>query len=222
MRYLLLLPLLTLLACKPDPQADTAAAAANTQLTTAQGKPEPADYKMTGDAATDAVIREYVRLDEQYHAGMLQRKDVTYQCGKILGRVELYTEDGKFAMAVNHYNDGDQRTVTDRWYLKDEAPVHFKSESITWEIQGPMVKQANGMETPGIRTATNEYRYYIADGKVFKFLKKSYEHFNYRSDNVDPATVANVPANTNGDIPARFAIVEAARETGSVACELWN
>jgi|GEM_PF-1656111 hypothetical protein len=220
MRYLpFLLFSLLLTACAGEPTPDTAAeAAADTQLTTPAGRDLPADQKMTGDPATDTVITRYAYLENQYQTGMLQRKDAVYECGKINGRIELYNDKGDFAMAINSYNDGPQRSVTDRWYFTNGKPAHLFSESVTWEIAGPSVIDSNGNELPGIRTATAHYRYYLADGKTFKFLKKKWEHFNYRNDNVDPASVADEPAATDGAVPERIALVTTARETGVVDC----
>lgn len=224
MRYLsFLLFALLLTACAGDATSTTAAeAAASTQLTTPPGRDLPADQQMTGDAATDTVIARYAYLENQYQTGMLQRKDVVYECDKINGRIELYTEKNKLAMALNTYNDGPQRTVTDRWYFANGSPVHLLSESMTWEIAGPMVKDNNGNELPGIRTATAQYRYYLADGQTFKFLKKRWEHFNYRTDNVDPETIDNELTETDGAVPARIAVVNTAQETGVVDCKAFQ
>lgn len=182
----------------------------------------PTDQRMTGDAATDSIRAAANRIDVRFQTGMLQQKNIAYACDKIRGLVELYTDNGVTVLARGKYNDGDTRTVIDNTYFKDGEPFYHYSETNTWELDGTMRTLSNNSEVPGVRNTTAQYRYYLADGTVFKFLKRKYEHYTYALDNPDPDTLPLEEMPVNAELPFRYGLAKSALETGAVDCALFK
>lgn len=178
----------------------------------------PTDQQMTGDPAIDNIRTESNRIDAQFQAGMLQQKNVAYHCDKIRGLVELHTENGEIVLARGKYTDGDTRTVIDNSYFKDGELIYHYSETNTWELDGTMRTLSNNSEVPGVRNTTAQYRYYVADGAVFKFLKRKYDHYTYATDNPNPDTLPLEEMTPGKELPFRYGLAKSALETGAVDC----
>ncbi len=178
----------------------------------------PTDQQMTGDPAIDSIRTEANRIDDQFQAGMLQQKNVAYLCEEIRGLVELHTENGETVLARGKYTDGDTRTVIDNSYFKDGELFYHYSETNTWELDGTMRTLSNNSEVPGVRNTTAQYRYYVADGAVFKFLKRKYDHYTYATDNPNPDTLQLIEMTPGKELPFRYGLAKSALETGEVDC----
>jgi hypothetical protein len=153
---------------------------------------------------------------------MLQQRNVDYHCGKLNGIIQLHTENGKVVLALNQYKDGTQQTTTDRWYFKDEQLIFQLSETNSWQLDGPMMQDSNGNMIPGVKNTTAQYRYYVKDNTVFKFLKKKYDHFTHKVDNVNPDAVPMEEMTTNGELPFRFGLAKQAMEDSEVDCDFFT
>lgn len=182
----------------------------------------PLDRQETGDASIDAIRAEYGRIEDQYEKGMLQQRNVDYTCGELVGGIQLHTENGKIVLALNQYKDGTQQTTTDRWYFQDEQLIFQLSETNTWQLDGPMMQDSNGNMVPGVKNTTAQYRHYVKDGTVFKFLKKKYDHYTHKVDNVHPDAVPMEEMTTNGKLPFRFGLAQQAMENGAVDCSFFT
>jgi hypothetical protein len=216
MRFLILFLFAALFSCTDNNPPATA--------TTSEPAPVavPLDRQESGDANVDAIRTEYGRIEDQYEKGMLQQRNVEYRCGELDGIIQLYTENGQIALAINQYKDGTQQTTTDRWYFKDEQLVFQLSETNSWQLDGPMMQDSNGNMIPGVKNTTAQYRYYVKDNAVFKFLKKKYDHYTHKVDNVNPDAVPMEEMTTNGDLPFRFGLAQQAMENGAVDCDFFT
>jgi len=215
MRLSTLTLLLLLLAACGDPVAPPAP-------TPAPVATIPTDRQVIGDPAIDDIRAEAGRIDDQFEAGMLQQKNVPYTCGDIRGVVELYTEKGTTVLTRSKYSDGDTRTVIDNSYFKDGALIFHYAETNTWEFDGTMRTLSNNSEVPGVRNTTAEYRYYVADGTVFRFLKRKYDHFTYALDNPNPDTLSLQEMTPGKGLPFRYGLASQALETGAVSCDFFE
>ncbi|WP_020570964.1 hypothetical protein [Neolewinella persica] len=216
MRYFSLLVFALLLSCSGNEAPITA--------TTTEPAPAavPLDRQESGDERIDAIRNEYGRIEDQYEKGMLQQRNVDYHCGELDGSIQLHTENGKIVLALNQYKDGTQQTTTDRWYFQDGQLIFQLSETNTWQLDGPMMQDSNGNMIPGVKNTTAQYRHYVKDGTVFKFLKKKYDHYTHKVDNVNPDTVPMEEMTTNGALPFRFGLAKQAMENGAVDCNFFT
>jgi hypothetical protein len=216
MRFLSLALFAVLISCADNSQP---AAATNTEPAPAVA---PLDRQESGDASIDAIRTEYGRIEDQYEKSMLQQRNVDYHCGELNGTVQLHTENGKIVLALNRYKDGTQQTTTDRWYFQDEQLIFQFSETNTWQLDGPMMQDSNGNMIPGVKNTTAQYRHYVKDGTVFKFLKKKYDQYTHRVDNVIPETVPMQEMPTNGELPFRFGLAQQAMDNGAIDCSFFT
>jgi hypothetical protein len=182
----------------------------------------PTDQQMTGEAAIDSIRAAANRIESRFQAGMLQQKNVAYVCDKIRGLVELYTDNGATVLARGKYTDGDTRTVIDNTYFKDGEPFYHYSETNTWELDGTMRTLSNNSEVPGVRNTTAQYRYYVDNGAVLKFLKRKYDHYTYALDNPNPDTLPLEEMPSGGELPFRYGLAKSALETGAVDCAFFQ
>ncbi|MFT5999318.1 MAG: hypothetical protein ACI81P_001776 [Neolewinella sp.] len=216
MRFLSLLLFAVLFTCTDNNQP--------TAATTTEPAPVaiPLDRQQSGDANIDLIRTEYGRIEDQYEKGMLQQRNVDYRCEDLNGSIQLHTENGKIVLALNQYKDGTQQTTTDRWYFQEEQLIFQLSETNSWQLDGPMMQDSNGNMIPGVKNTTAQYRHYVKDAGVFKFLKKKYDHYTHKVDNVIPETVPMQEMPTNGKLPFRFGLATQAIENGAVDCSFFT
>lgn len=220
MRFLLLFLFALVLGC-----SNTEQPVAQTDEPTVEAPAPPAipfDRQLTGDADLDPIRNEYSRIEDQFAGGMLQQKNVQYVCDQLKGTIELYRENDKVILAVNNYKDGDQTTISDRWYFKDGQLIFQLSESDSWQLDGPMMQDSNGNEIPGVRNTNAQYRYYVKDGTTFKFLKKTHDHFTYRTDNVNPDTLPFEEMTVPTGLPYKYNLLKGALDNGKVDCSFFT
>jgi len=86
---------------------------------------------------------------------------------------------------------------------------------LAWELDGTMRTLSNNSEVPGVRNTTAQYRYYVADGAVFKFLKRKYDHYTYATDNPNPDTLPLEEMTPGKELPFRYGLAKSALETGA-------
>lgn len=219
MRFLPLLLFTVLLSCADNSAPEITNAAEPAPATVA---PVPFDQQESGDPDIDAIRAEYGRIEDQYEKSMLQQRNVDYHCGELKGTVQLHSENGKIVLALNQYKDGPQQTTTDRWYFQDEKLIFQLSETNSWQLDGPMMQDSNGNMIPGVKNTTAQYRYYVKDGAVFKFLKKKYDHYTHKVDNVNPDAVTIEDMPTNGELPFRYGLAQQAMEQGVIDCSFFT
>lgn len=182
----------------------------------------PTDQQVTGDPAIDNIRTEANRIDAQFQTGMLQQKNVTYACNQVRGLLELYTEKGETVLTRSKYSDGDTRTVIDNSYFKGGQLIYHYSEINDWQLDGTMRTLNNNHEVPGVQNTTIQYRYYIADGAIFKSLKRKFDHFTYATDNPNPDTLPLEEMPLGEKLPLRYGLAKSALETGVVDCGLFE
>lgn len=208
--------LLLLTAC--GPATEPTAAVATT--------PPSPPIVLTDQQESDDPVVSYVRkhqaiIDELFTTGMLQQKNVQYNCGGLRGTAEVHRKDGEVMLVRNRYNDGENRVITDRFYYKDGEIFHQFSETLRWEFDGTTKLDQNGNEVPGIINHLARYRYYIQKGKVVKFLKRK---FDFSSLEAQPAEESFpleevTPAS---ELPYRTALARAAIEKNAVDCAVFQ
>jgi len=212
------LMLLLLTACGP---ATEPAAAAATTTAAAPPAATPTDEQVTGDPVIDYARKHQGIIDGLFTTGMLQQKNIAYVCDDLRGTAEVHKKDGQVVLVRNRYNDGDNRTITDRFYYKDSELIHQFSETLRWEFDGSTQIDQNGNAVPGIINHVARYRYYIREGKVAKFLKRK---FDFTSLEAQPAEEdfpleEMTPAS---ELPYRTELARAVIEDGAVDCEVFR
>lgn len=220
MRFLPVLLLALLFSCS---NADTPTSEVTASTEEAPATPAtPYDRQLTGDADLDPIRTEYARIEDLLQGGMLQQENVEYHCDKINGVIELHRENDQVVLAINKYKDGDQITITDRWYLSNSNLIFQLSESDSWQLDGPMMTDSNGNQIPGVRNTNAQYRYYVKDGATFKFLKKTYDFFTHKVDNVNPDTLPFEEMTVPTSLPFKYALLKEVLENGKVNCSFFT
>ena len=181
----------------------------------------PTDEQETGEPAIDYIRKDQAVINTLFKTGMLQQRNVQYACEGIRGTAEVHQKGGHPVLVRNTYNDGDNRTITDRFYYKDGALFHQFSETLRWEFDGSTQIDQNGNAVPGIVNHVARYRYYIQEGKVVKFLKRK---FSFSSLEIEPAEEGfpleeMTPAS---ELPYRTELARAAIEDGEVDCAIFQ
>ncbi len=182
----------------------------------------PFDRKQGDDPAVNAIKTAYSRIEDAYQSNGLQRKRFNFNCSDLLGRFEVFTENDEVVLALGEYKDGTQRTVTDRWYFRNGELIFQLSENNTWQLDGPMRQDSNGNAIPGVKNTTYQYRYYVSDGKVFKSLKKKWDHYSYRVDNVDPQAVPHEEMPETDRLPYQYTLARSVITADSVNCDFFS
>lgn len=181
----------------------------------------PIDEQVTGEPAIDYIRKHQAEVDKLFTAGMLQQRNIQYACEGIRGMAEVHQKDGQPVLVRNTYNDGKNRTITDRFYYKDGELFHQFSETLRWEFTGSTQIDQNGNAVPSIVNHVDRYRYYIRGGEVVKFLKRK---FDFSSLEVQPAEEdfpieEMTPAS---ELPYRTELARAAIEDGKVDCAVFQ
>lgn len=210
--------ILLLASCGPatEPTAEPA--------TTTEPAPPPVtptDEQVTGDPVIDYARKQQGIIDELFTTGMLQQKNITYVCDGIRGTAEVHKNGDQVVLVRNRYNDGEDRTITDRFYYVDDELVHQFSETLRWEFDGATKTDQNGTEVPVINNYVSRYRYYIREGKVLKFLKRK---FNFTSPAATPVE-ENYPLEEMtpaSELSYRTELARMAIEDGVVDCEIFK
>ncbi len=182
----------------------------------------PFDRKLGDDPAVNFIKTAYARIEDAYESNGLQRKRFAFNCGDLLGRFELHSEGDEVVLAIGEYKDGTQRTVTDRWYFRDGELIFQLSENNTWQLEGPPRVDSNGNTIPGVKNTTHQYRYYVSEGKVFKSLKKKWENYTYRTDNVDPEAVPFEEMPKTDRLPFQYTLAKSVIAADSVNCDFFT
>ncbi len=219
MRFILSTFLLLLLtACGPTSES------ASTTATTIAPPPPPmvlTDEEESDDPAVNFIRKHQGIINDLFSTGMLQQKNVQYNCDGLRGTAEVHRKDGEVRLVRNRYNDGDNRTITDRFYYKDGELIHQFSETLRWEFDGTTQKDQNGNEVPGIINHVDRYRYYVQNGTVVKFLTRK---FSFSSLEVQPAE-ENFPLLETAPpakLPYRTKLAQSASEEGTVDCSVFQ
>lgn len=215
MRFLPLLLLCLLFSCSDN---STPAPAATSSTPDAPAV-IPFDREMGDDPAINAIKTAYARIEDLYQSNGLDRKRLSFDCGDLMGRFEILKENGEVVLALGEYKDGTQRTVTDRWYFRNGELFFQLSENNTWLLDGPMRTDSNGNSIPGVKNTTYQYRYYISEGKVYKSLKKTWENYSYRTDNVNPAEVPHEEMEPLDRLPFQYTFAKSVIAADSVNCD---
>jgi hypothetical protein len=207
----LLLILLT--ACGPTTEPTTAAPATPAVISI--------DEQVSGDPAIDYIRKHQAEVDKLFTSGMLQQRNIQYACEDIRGMAEVHQKDGQPVLVRNTYNDGKNRTITDRFYYKDGELFYQFSETLRWEFTGSTQIDQNGNAVPSIVNHVARYRYYIREGEVVKFLKRK---FDFSSLEVQPAEEdfqieEMTPAS---ELSYRTKLARTAIEDGKVDCAVFQ
>jgi hypothetical protein len=208
--------LLLLTACGPATEPATAPSAVPPPPPVT-----PTDRQESDDPTVNFIRKHQAIIDDLFTTGMLQQKNVQYNCNGLRGTAEVHRKDGEVRLVRNRYNDGDNRTITDRFYYKDGELIHQFSETLRWEFDGTTQKDQNGNAVPGIINHIARYRYYIRGGKVLTFLKRK---FDFSSLEVQPAE-ENFPllkTTPPAELPYRTNLAQAAIEEGKVDCSVFQ
>lgn len=181
----------------------------------------PTDEQVTGEPAIDSIRKQQAKINKLFNSGMLQQRNVQYACEGIRGMAEVHQKDGQPVLVRNTYNDGNNRTITDRFYYKDGELFHQFSETLRWELDGSTQIDQNGNAVPGIINHVARYRYYVQEGKVIKFLKRK---FTFTSLEAEPAE-ENFPLEEltpASKLPYRTELARAAIDDGEVDCAVFE
>lgn len=206
--------LIFLSACGPTAEPATTTESAPSTVV-------PTDEQVTGEPAIDYIRKHQAEVNKLFTSGMLQQRNIQYVCEGIRGTAEVHQKDGQPVLVRNTYNDGENRTITDRFYYKDGELFHQFSETLRWEFDGSTQADQNGNAVPGIVNHVARYRYYIQGGKVVKFLKRK---FNFSSLEVRPSE-EDFPLEEMAppsDLPYRTELAQSAIEDGAVDCTVFQ
>ena len=212
--------LLLLTACGPATEPATTAPVVSA-APDATPPPTPTDEVVTGNPVIDSIRKEQAAIDALFKTGMLQQKNVSYACTGIRGTVEILRYQDEVRLVRNRYNEGQDRTITDRFYYQDGELIHQFSETLRWEFDGTTQFNQNGTPVPGIINYVNRYRYYFQDGGVVKAMKRK---FQFTSLEVQPAEedfpLQDMPSVS--DLPYRTELARMAVEEGAVDCAVFR
>ncbi len=212
--------LLLLTACAPASEPATTATETKAPVA-ATPAITPTDEEVTGDPTVDNIRKQQAIVDDLLSTGMLQQKNLPYNCNGLRGTTEVHRKDGVALLVLNRYNDGENRTITDRFYYKDGKIFFQLSQTLRWEFEGSTKADQNGNDVPVIINHVARYRYYIQDGKVVKFLKRK---FSFSSTDPEPAeeSFPLEDATPAAELSYRTQLAQTAIEKDTVDCTVFQ
>ncbi|MEM6769631.1 MAG: hypothetical protein AAF597_03510 [Bacteroidota bacterium] len=163
---------------------------------------------------------EYALISQEMQGEVYTKDSIAYSCEEdvFFGDALLYSDAEETRLVIINSVFGDHAGETEYWYLKNGKPFFVLQEMGTWQFGGPLTVDESGEEVLGTIDKVEQLRYYIAEGKVIRKLRKAFEIKSWE-DSPGADEIPNEEVATDGALPASYEVVEQLITSRKIPCE---